>query len=289
MKLNDEIKTQKCLECGFESSTIMGLAIHIKSIHGLSRDKYNEKYGLQKFCVKCNNLLNSKPYLMRKRKTQLCKKCSDLSRHGSNNPFYGKTHSKETIESMKEKCKVETEKLWKNPEYRKKVIDGTSKPRRARFKTEQSERITQWFKDNPEQREIRSKLMKRTWAEGNIVPTINSVNESKQEIKLREMLKEYCPVEKKTIKIGTKWFFPDAMIGNKIVEFYGTLWHADPTVYKAEDVVHHKITAKQIWERDAERINRLKDDGYEVMIVWQKEFSKDKIGKCIEAANFLKG
>lgn len=37
-------------------------------------------------------------------------------------------------------------------------------------------------------------------------------------------------------------------------EFDGNYWHADPRLYKSDDIIEHKsITAKEIWERDKEK------------------------------------
>lgn len=43
---------------------------------------------------------------------------------GDKNPFYGKHHTNETKETIKEKNKISVKKLWENEEYRNKVING---------------------------------------------------------------------------------------------------------------------------------------------------------------------
>jgi G:T-mismatch repair DNA endonuclease (very short patch repair protein) len=180
------------------------------------------------------------------------------------------------IDATKVKLRAISKELWQGEDYRSKVISGVSKPRRKGFKSEQSKRITQWYRDNPEQKTLRSDHMSKSWKQGRIEPNINSINESKLERSLRAMLEAALPelmIQKKTIRVAGKWFYPDVMIEDKyVVEFYGTLWHADPYYYKPDDVIHHRFTATQIWTRDKEREKTLQEAGYNVIVVWQREF-----------------
>lgn len=87
-------------------------------------------------------------------------------------------------------------------------------------------------------------------------------------------------------------FMPDFMHENKIIEFYGDFWHANPRKYGAEDTLNfpgyggptiHK--ASDIWEKDAVRINALKALGNEVLIIWERDYKNDPEGtieKCLE-------
>ena len=122
--------------------------------------------------------------------------------------------------------------------------------------------------------------MKESWDNGKIEPNINSINESKLEKELREELKKRLlnrKVRKSTIRINNKWFYPDIQIDkNIIIEFYGDYWHANPKTFKANDIVHHKLTAKQIWNRNKKRLNILKNNGFIIFIIWQNEYENDK-------------
>jgi G:T-mismatch repair DNA endonuclease (very short patch repair protein) len=224
-------------------------------------------------CQKCGKLVSKNC------KSGFCNTCRDRS--GVNNPFYGKHHTKETIDNIKLNTSLSTTELWKNIEYRNKVIKGASKPRKPSFSDEQSKRILQWYIDNPEQREIRRSHMKNSWKTGKIEPNINSINESKYEIELRECIKERLSdeynVKKRTIRIDGKWFYPDIVIDKKIiVEFFGDYWHANPKIYKMNDIVHHKKSAFNIWEDDKKRIEILKNKGYKILIVWQTDYLNNK-------------
>ena len=274
----------ECKICGSNHSNLRSVLRHVKNIHEFSEEDYVDKFGLRLFCNKCGGKL---PAFSRKTKG-ICKKCYCSDMYGSKNPFYGKKHGKETIEKAKIKCIVSAKKLWQNKKYRDKVIKNVSKPRRNEFKKEQSERVKQWYKNNPEQRNIRSDCMKKAWADGKIKFKIASINESKLEIKMREMVRIALPdadVRKKTLKIGKKWYYPDVVVGEKhIIEFYGTLWHSDPKYYDSNKVVHHKLTAQQIWDKDKKRVGELIKAGYNVMVVWQREF----VGKEQETIERIK-
>jgi len=225
-----------------------------------------------KKCLKCRKAVSKNCHL------GYCNKCRD--RTGKNNPFYGKKHSKESLEKSKKNRSNASKKLWQNKEYRNKVIKAVSKPRKEGFKKEQSDRVLQWYINNPKQRDNRSIKMKESWRQGKIEPNINSINESKLERELREKLIRLLSnrnVRKTTIKINNRWFYPDIRIDkNIIIEFYGDYWHANPKLFKADDIVHNKFTAKQIWSNDKKRIKILEDNGFKVFIVWQDEYQKNK-------------
>ena len=225
-----------------------------------------------KNCLKCGIKVSKNCHL------GYCNKCRNRS--GKNNTFYGRKHKKETIEKVREKLSKISKELWQDKNYRNKVIKGVSKPRRESFKAEQSKRITQWYQDNPKQKEIRSKKMKESWEEGKIEPNINSINESKLEKELREKIIKLLPnrnVRKSTIKINKKWFYPDIRIDkNIIIEFYGNYWHANPRIYKKNDIIHHNLTAEQIWHDNKKRIKILENNRFKVFIVWQDEYQNNE-------------
>lgn len=67
---------------------------------------------------------------------------------------------------------------------------------------------------------------------------------------------------------------------NKIIECYGDYWHCNPLKcqpYYYNRLVH--LTAQEIWNRDEERIQEMKNAGYDVEIVWE---NTNKIFKHIK-------
>jgi G:T-mismatch repair DNA endonuclease (very short patch repair protein) len=240
-------------------------------------------FKLNKKCKTCGKLLTDI------NKTGYCN--SHRDRTDKNNPFYGKKHSREMIETTKEKLAQISKNLWKSKDYRDKIIKGVSKPRRASFKNEQSLRIKQWYKDNPVQKDIRSKSMKNNWKNGIITKNNFSCNESILEKNFMNDLKNKTGlgIVKKTIKGEKRWFFPDMMDerARTVIEYYGDFWHANPEIYKADQVVRRNITAQQIWDKDEKRISALKELGYDVIIVWQKDYKEDKEGMLKMLNNYL--
>ena len=75
----------------------------------------------------------------------------------------------------------------------------------------------------------------------------------------------------------------------KIIEFNGDYWHANPSIYNAEDIITRmNISAKQLWEKDKEKIDVAITQGFSVLVIWEKDYRNDKevaIHKCLE---FLK-
>ena len=73
-------------------------------------------------------------------------------------------------------------------------------------------------------------------------------------------------------------------ITNTVVEYYGDFWHCNPTYWK-ENTRHPliKLTAKEIWNRNENRVNEIKKElGCNVIIVWEnswKQYDKDFIIK----------
>lgn len=73
---------------------------------------------------------------------------------------------------------------------------------------------------------------------------------------------------------------------NKIIEFNGDFYHANPDKFLPESrinkfgVIH---TAAEIWERDSQRMEVLKELGYTILVIWEHEymnFHEQTIQKC---------
>lgn len=231
----------------------------------------------KKYCKVCGKELE------RHNKSGYC--VAHLPRTGENNPFFGKTHKKETVELLKQKCAEATKKLWENDEYRKKVIDGATGIKRSdEFKETQRKNALKQFKDK-HQHDIRSKRMKQSWKEGSLVYCQHdSINMSKQEVEFVDLIKNAgFDVSHKAFlykENGRKrHLFPDGIIEDEkiILEYNGSFWHADKNRgYKPDDIIHHNKTANEIWETDAKKIKVYNDNGYQVYTVWSDDFIKNK-------------
>ena len=94
---------------------------------------------------------------------------------------------------------------------------------------------------------------------------------------------------------GGYYFYDFTDIENKkIIEYNGDMYHANPEIYESNDNPHpfrKNIKSEEIWKKDQLKINKAKEYGFDVLIIWDSEYrdkgidNKEKvIQKCI---NFL--
>ena len=75
---------------------------------------------------------------------------------------------------------------------------------------------------------------------------------------------------------------------NKIIEYNGDDYHGNPKKYLAEDrpnPFRKELTAKEIWDKDNQKIIIANKNGFEVLTVWDSDYKKNKINilnKCLE-------
>lgn len=213
----------------------------------------------------------------------LCYSCfCKYGRFGANNPFYGKKHSQSTKAKIVETCKKATEDLWKNPEYREKVIaNATGTHRSEEFKREQSVRTKASYDRIDGLREQRGKIFAQCWKDGrNHFRTHKSLKslEEKEIFDYLTSLNKYDISDDEVCVGGNKYLSPDIVINKKIiVEFYGDYFHANPILHKADEhIVKKGMTAQQLWEEDSKRQKMLEDAGYSVIVVWQFDLRQNK-------------
>lgn len=121
---------------------------------------------------------------------------------------------------------------------------------------------------------------------------------------LFKQLDEYDPILKAKSKYGdkngelhikinndtaVKNYYADYAFFNKIIEFNGDVWHANPKKYNADDFITIKNqTVKEIWEHDKKRIELIESLGYKVKTIWESDY-KDNPEKVIkECHEFLR-
>lgn len=87
----------------------------------------------------------------------------------------------------------------------------------------------------------------------------------------------------------TRNYYADYAFFNKIIEFNGDVWHANPKKYKSTDFVPIKeMRAEEIWDYDKKKIERIENLGYKVKVVWESDY-KDNPEKVIkECHEFLR-
>jgi hypothetical protein len=78
---------------------------------------------------------------------------------------------------------------------------------------------------------------------------------------------------------------------NKIIEFQGDVFHANPKIYKPDDTPHPFYSdkkSKEIWIDDDEKRRDAELQNFEVYYVWESDYRKDKDRVLTECLNFLK-
>lgn len=82
----------------------------------------------------------------------------------------------------------------------------------------------------------------------------------------------------------------DFFYENKIIEFNGDKFHANPKLYNENDTpnpFNKKLTAKQIWELDGIKIKIAKEK-YQVLIIWENDYAKNSNKELKKCLKFLK-
>lgn len=83
-----------------------------------------------------------------------------------------------------------------------------------------------------------------------------------------------------------KQFIYDIRINNKIIEYHGDFWHCNPSKYSSDYInPRTKLKAIDKWNIDSVKLQYARDRGYEVLVVWESDFKKNKeeiIKKCIQ-------
>lgn len=92
--------------------------------------------------------------------------------------------------------------------------------------------------------------------------------------------------EKKIYIKNKKKCYLDFFFDNKVIEYYGDFWHANPNKFKEDNFIINpfsKETVKQVREKDNQRIKEIEKLGYKVLIVWEDDYLKNKLkvlNKC---------
>lgn len=98
---------------------------------------------------------------------------------------------------------------------------------------------------------------------------------------------------------GKEWFvlhdngiyFVDYKYRDKIIEYNGSFWHADPTIFNADDIHPvSQITALSIWKTDEDRLCNIRAQGFDIKVIWSSDIITKGVDIIIEECRkFLKG
>ena len=85
----------------------------------------------------------------------------------------------------------------------------------------------------------------------------------------------YAPHSKEFGKYSKKqYYFYDFVIPELkfCIEYHGNYYHANPRLYKENDIFYRKVKAKDIWKKDKEKIHFLKKIGFEIWVIWELDY-----------------
>lgn len=82
---------------------------------------------------------------------------------------------------------------------------------------------------------------------------------------------------------------------NLCVEIYGDWCHANPRRFEKEDEIElweckkykRKLTAIEIWVKDEIRLNQIKNEGYNVSVIWEQDINEDNFSSLSQDLNYL--
>lgn len=204
--------------------------------------------------------LGGKPVNRQRSRYQSCKSCGKLISRFDNK------------HGLCRHCLTESgyfQNMWKNPEYRKKVIEGvTGKKRSDAFKKRQSEAMKRYYVEHPERRKAQGNVFSKAWAEGKHTKHFNkagnvvyqhSAGENMMFNALQRTFGEHqvrrCVLTDNHSDVKHRAVYPDALInGVWLIEYYGDYFHANPKIYDADDDVCFHQKAADIWCNDHARL-----------------------------------
>ena len=241
----------------------------------LNIKKNNDKYVILRKCPKCKNdvtvssnnpTITCRNYF--KLKDLLCKKCSNDQQKGIFNPFYGKKHTEETLK------KISNSKKGQN-------IGDKNHMKQEKYRQMSRDIMRSNWDNGILDRKLMSDKMKETMRSGKLKSVIRSNKEKEIIVEIRKMgyvVQHSLSVETKICDI----FIPSL---NLIIEYNGDYWHCNPKKYDPDYFNQKKQkTAKELWEYDKNKIDLIKEKGYNLEIVWESDLKEDNtiINKLIK-------
>ncbi len=93
----------------------------------------------------------------------------------------------------------------------------------------------------------------------------------------------------KRICTKSRIIYPDFIYKNKIIEFNGSIYHADPRLFKCDDQPNpfNSLKSEDIWNIDKMRIEILKSLNYDILIIWELDYKNNKELVMNNVINFL--
>ena len=296
----------KCKICGFEGRN---LVTHLKFKHFCNSGQYRQKFGSCLLYLHSDELRKKISTTLKRlnKDAGFKKRNSDCQKNGAShftikywmNRGFTENASKEKISLLQknncrrhlekndlQECSHFSPKFWikrgYSPEDAKKEV--------SKLQSKLSSRSTKFLghvRTNEQKERISSSVKKMidVIGKGRWASHFGKFNgRSKIEIEFYNYIRENIDASvKANVPLGH--YIVDVIKGKKIVEFYGDFWHGNPSIFseckKLYPYGKSAMLVGDIWKKDNERISCLKSSGYDVIIVWESEWNKNK-QECID-------
>lgn len=226
--------------------------------------------------IECDNCKSLKQVGFRSallKKEYVCQSCNKI---GKSNPFYGKTHTQETIK--------------RHSKYMKGRFVGDRNPFYSKAHTEETKEILRqkcahYGEDNgfygkthtDEFKKKHSEFMKtigKRPIEYYSLMGIKSVNSKPKKTKIEkateQKLQESGVNFKYNFILQNKAQYDFLINDNIVLEVHGDFWHGNPEVYST-------LTERQEYkkQRDFEKQKLAEDNGYKYIVIWESQIKKN--------------
>jgi len=203
--------------------------------------------------IACRNYFNSVS------KKSLCKKCSLELQKGEGNPFYGKKHSKESLKKMSKSKKGQN-------------MGDKNHMKQEKYRQMSRDIMRSNWDNGILDRKVMSDMMKETRRSGKLKSVIRSEKEKEIVVEIRKM----GYVVQHSLRVETKIYDIFIPSLNLVIEYNGDYWHCNPKKYKPDYFNQKKQkTAKELWEYDKNKIDLIREKGYNLEIVWESDLKMD--------------
>lgn len=285
----------KCKICGFEGKSLVS---HLKK-HNISGDEYKRKYNVDKIHCMPENQREYLSNLWKKRMKEdyWISKYSQSKKSIWNYTYWmergmGELDAKEKVKQIQSRNSkkrdynispsILTDQYWIKNGYSKD--DANAKISEIQSKLSSYSKRFSGKKHTKETRRKISKTMSEhinnvgivEWA-SHFGDMSDSKYRSNAEIEIYQFVNDTTDGQA-IANAFLENYNVDILYKNKVIEYFGIYWHCHPDVYEDEYLHPHKQkSAKDIRNDDAQKIIKLKEMGYDTMVIWENEYMDNKL------------
>jgi len=290
----NNMKLLKCKICGHQGKQLYQ---HIKYKHNLSGEEYKKIYGECKLQIVTNKQRKQRSEISKNGGSMLCS--AYWIKLG-----YTKDQSKNKISELQSKisrkrifdnASTSLQYRWWMKKYNLSENEAKEKVREIQAKNSSKSKKFLGKNHTKKSKQNISRTMSLHIKQAGIKDWASHFGDfehqyrSKPEIEIFDYIKNNINNDiKGNVFVGNNNV--DILYKNKIIEFFGDYWHCNPIKYDGNfNHPHKNKMAKEIWLEDKDRINKLKLKNFDLLVVWENNWNKDKNTEIIKIKRFLNG